>query len=191
MEIPVIVQKRHVHLSKEHKNELFGDDYEMTPLHDLGHEGQIVYRETVDVIGDEGEIEQVRVLGPCRDETQVELSPTDAFTLGLNVPMRASGDLSRAAICGLRGPDGEIERVSAAIVPIRHLHCSDEVAEKLDVKQHDVVDLAPVGREEATIDNVLVRVHPSFSLEFHLTTDEAAHFWLETGSAVHIINRHE
>lgn len=191
MDIPVVVQKRHVHLSAEDKGELFGETYEMTPLNDLGHEGQVVYKETVDIVGNEGEIEQVRVLGPYRDETQVELSPTDAFTLGLSVPMRASGDLSRAAICGLRGDDGEIERVSAAIVPIRHLHCSDDMAEKLDVKQHDVVDVSPPGRDDTTIDNVLVRVHPSFSLEFHLTTDEAAYFWLETGDTVHIINRHE
>lgn len=180
MLIPLVIQHRHVHLSKTHLRQLFGDEKSLEIETELEHKGQYLYRETVDVEGKTGVIESVRVLGPCRSATQVELSITDAFAIGLNAPTRQSGDLSRAASCKLIGPLGSVRATSSVIVPARHLHCSDRVAKKLHLKNHHVVTLRHAERPDVVLSHVFVRVHPTFNLELHLTSDEAAHHWLHT-----------
>lgn len=184
LKIPVVVQYRHIHLSVADQAKLFGDAPLLKPIAGIGHAGQAVYRETITVIGPESQLEDVHVLGPCREETQLELSATDAFALGLKAPVRVSGDVSRAAACALVGPFGKIRSRACAIVPLRHLHCTPAEANRLGVRHRDAATLTVVGRPGVRIEHVAVRVHPSFRLGFHLSTDEAAAFWLETGDAV-------
>ena len=186
MRIPVVVQYRHVHLSTEDVARLFGPDAILKPMARLGHRGQVVYRETVCLVGKHGRLEDVHVLGPARAQTQVELSAVEAFALGLNAPVRCSGDLKRAAGCGLVGPYGKIRSRACAIVPVRHLHCNPATARQLRVVHEDVVNLVVPGRPELLIEHVVVRVHPTFALEFHLGVDEAAAFWLATNDVVTI-----
>lgn len=181
MFIPLVLQPRHVHLSKTDLRRLFGDEKSLEIETELEHKGQYLYRETVDVEGKTGVIESVRVLGPCRSATQVELSLTDAFAIGLKAPTRQSGDLTRAASCKLIGPAGSIRAASSVIVPARHLHCSDRMAKKLHLKNHHVVTLRHAEKPEVILSHVFVRVHPTFALELHLTSDEAAHHWLHSG----------
>ncbi|OGL66511.1 hypothetical protein A2856_02350 [Candidatus Uhrbacteria bacterium RIFCSPHIGHO2_01_FULL_63_20] len=181
MRIPIVVHHRHVHLSKKDMDALFGP--KMTPLSDLGHKGQHAYQETVDVVGERGVLERVRVLGPSRDETQLELSPVEAIALGLDAPVRSSGDLARAATVKLKGPKGEVRR-RCAIIPVRHLHADLADATRLGVSHNDVVTLEVDGHRR--IEQVLVRVHPTFALECHLSPDEAAELWVHTGDTAHL-----
>lgn len=186
MYIPLVIQHRHVHLSKTDLRQLFGDEKNLHPESDLGHKGQVVYRETVDVEGKTGIMEFVRVLGPSRLKTQVELSETDAFAIGIKAPTRQSGDLSHAGTCKLIGPVGSIQAKFSVIVPARHLHCSDRMAKKLHLKNRDVVAVRHVERSEVVLSHVFVRVHPSFGFELHLTSDEASHDWLHSGDLFEI-----
>lgn len=187
MTIPVHVEYRHVHLSISDRKELFGSEG-LTKHSDLPHRGQFSSDQTVRIIGVNGvEMERVRVLGPERDESQVELSPTEAFALGIDAPVRLSGDLSRTGSCVLVGPVGSVSVKTGVIIPARHLHCSPHDAAKLGVEQHQLVTLAPVGQPETTIELVSVRVHPSFSLSFHLTHDEASEFWIQNGDDVILV----
>lgn len=182
MSIPVVVQHRHVHLSEADFRVLFGEE-RMEALLPLSHKGQFVSRNTVTVRGKNGHLEEVRILGPFRQETQVELSASEAFALGINAPVRISGDLAHSGTCTLIGPKGQIDASNVAIVPARHLHCSPQDAGRLGVAHHDTIRLSIKG-QSGSIEHVTVRVHPTFSLEFHLSTDEAAEFWLQTGDTV-------
>ncbi len=186
MDIPVVVQHRHVHLSAADQATLFGADASMKRVADVGHDGQAAYQETVTLVGKNGQMEDVRVLGPCREETQVELSASEAFALGIDAPLRVSGDVKRAASCGLKGPHGSIRSRACVIVPVRHLHCGDADAKRLGIRHRDTVALTPVGRPDLRMEHVAVRVHPSFGLSFHLSADEAAQFWLHTGDRVRL-----
>ncbi len=182
--IPVHVQYRHVHLSVADREALFGSE-KLTKRSDLAHRGQFSSDQTVRVIGaNDVELEEVRVLGPERDATQVELSPTEAFALGIDAPVRLSGDLSRTGSCELVGPDGSVVVKSGVIIPARHLHCNERDAAKLGVEQHQLVTVVPVGHPETRIELVSVRVHPTFALALHLTHDEASEFWVENGDEV-------
>jgi putative phosphotransacetylase len=181
MNIPVVVHHRHVHLSQKDMDALFGRP--LTPESELGHKGQVVYRETVSVLGKHGMLENVRVLGPSREATQLELSPVEMAALGLDAPVRVSGDLSKCESVRLRGPAGEIRR-ACAIIPARHMHVNDTDAQRLHVKHGDVITL--VSKKGTRVEHVTVRVHPTFSLECHLTPDEAAELWLSTGDILHL-----
>lgn len=181
MLIPLVLQHRHVHLSKKDFRQLFGDEKNVEIDIELSHKGQYVCKETVNVEGKTGVIESVRVIGPSRHATQIELSLTDAFAIGLNAPTRQSGDLARAASCVLVGPLGKVRAISSVIVPARHLHCSDRMAKKLQLKNHQVISVRHAERPDVILSHVFVRIHPTFSFELHLTHDEAAHHWLQTG----------
>lgn len=185
--IPVRVQYRHAHLSVQDTQALFGSQ-KLTKRSELPHRGQWACDETITVIGENGvQIERVRVLGPARDATQVELSPTEAFALGVDAPVRLSGDVSRTAACTLAGPAGSVVLKSGVVIPARHLHCSERDAARLGLTHHALISVAPVGRPDIRVDLVSVRVHPTFVLELHLTYDEACEFWLETGDRVVIV----
>ena len=184
--IPVIVQYRHVHLSQKEQEMLFGSDDELREKKSLKHKGQVVYKESIEIIGKKGATLSARILGPTREKTQVELSVTEAFALGIKAPVRISGDTARSATCTLKGPFGECVCKSCVIIPARHLHLNPSYAKKFGLKQHDVVTLVSSEDPDQVIDHVIVRVHPTFQLEFHLTTDEASTFWLQTGDAVHL-----
>ena len=182
MRIPVVVHHRHVHLSQKDMDALFGRA--LTPLSDLGHKGQVAYKETITVLGENGLLEHVRVLGPAREETQLELSAIEAAALGVDAPVRLSGDLSKAATVRLKGPNGEVKR-RCAIIPARHIHLDHMDAQGLGVANGDVVTLK-AERDGSHVEHVTVRVHPTFAAECHLTSDEAAELWLVTGDTLEL-----
>lgn len=163
---------RHVHLSQEHQDVLFGPGYEMKVVKELSQTGQYAYEEKVTIKGAKGQAE-ARVLGPCRKQTQVELASSDGFRLGIETPVRVSGDLSGSGKCELVGPKGSVELAEGVINDKRHLHISDKEAEPLGLKSGDVITVRIPGATPLTVHNVAVRVHPSFRKNIHLDTDEA------------------
>lgn len=163
---------RHVHLSQEHQDILFGSGYVMTPLKELSQTGQYAYEEKVIVKGSKGQAE-ARVLGPCRKQSQVELAFSDGFKLGIETPVRVSGDLAGSGKCELIGPKGSVELDEGVINDARHLHISDKEAEAIGLQNGDVLSVRIPGATPITVHNVAVRVHPSFRMNIHLDTDEA------------------
>ena len=183
MEVPVVVQHRHVHLSAQDARALFGDERLMQDR-SIEHRGQFIAGQTVGIYGPSGSFPEVCVIGPVRVETQVELSSSDAFAIGVNAPLRLSGDTDRSATVLLKTALGEIQAKMSTIIPIRHLHLPPALAESLGVAHHDVVCVRVKEREDVVFDHVVVRVHPTFSPSFHLTKDEAAPRWIQTGDIV-------
>ena len=171
--IPIGISNRHIHLSRADMDVLFGKGSELTWKQDLKQPGQYACQETVIVRGPKGEFKKVRVLGPLRPETQLEISKTDSFTLGVSTPVRESGDLKNTPGIEIIGPAGSVKKDQGVIVALRHIHMSTEDAKKFGVKDKDVVDVI-VGNEtrKAILTNVLVRVSDKFVLEMHLDIDE-------------------
>ena len=171
--IPIGISNRHIHLSRADMDVLFGKGSELTWKQDLKQPGQFACQETVIVRGPKGEFKKVRVLGPLRPETQLEISKTDSFTLGVSTPVRESGDLKDTPGIEIIGPAGSVKKDHGVIVALRHIHMSTEDAKKFGVKDKDVVDVI-VGNEtrKAILTNVLVRVSDKFVLEMHLDNDE-------------------
>lgn len=184
--IPLSVQHRHVHLSKKDFRRVFGDDVTLTEETKLGHRGQIVYKESVSISGPKGIIHHLRLLGPSREKSQVEISLNDARSLGIRAPIRRSGDNIKSGSCFLTGPNSKIRIASAVIVPARHLHCNDRLAKKLHLKNRQVISLQHIDRPDFFLHHVSVRIHPTFATVLHLTDDEAAEYWLESGEFFHI-----
>ena len=133
---------------------------------------------TLDVHGLSGFLKHVRVLGPAREQTQVELSPSEALAIGVTAPVRLSEDTVRAGGCILKSKHAEIRISSCIIVPARHLHLSEQTAIELHVQQGQIVAVECLSEPFTRVDHVTVRVHPTFSNELHLTSDEVAEYWL-------------
>lgn len=186
MQIPVGVSGRHLHLSPAHLALLFGPKYELSSVKLLRQPGQYAAQETVTLVGPKGQIEGVRVLGPTRAHTQVEVSRTDAVRLGIKPPVRESGDLAGAADIVIRGPAGEVPAPASTILAWRHLHLHTSEAEQLGLKSGAAVSVAVKGPRAVTFHNVIVRVHPQFKAEFHIDTDEANACGLENGDMIEI-----
>jgi len=186
--IVVGVSNRHVHLSKEDLEVLFGKGYQLTPVKDLRQPGQFAAKETVTIVGPKGAIENVRVLGPIRKETQVEISRTDAFKLGLNPPVRDSGDLDGTPGIVIVGPAGVVVKNRGVILAKRHIHMHPKDAQHYGVKDKDIVRvIVEKGERRLIFDDVLVRVREDFALEFHVDTDEANAAMLNNGDLVYIV----
>ncbi len=165
---------RHVHLSKEHIDILFGAGYELTVKKDLSQPGQFACEERVTVVGPKKSIERVSILGPARKASQVELSFTDARTLGITAPVRESGDIAGTPGCKLVGPCGEVEISEGVIIAKRHIHFTPEEAKEANVNDKEIVKVKVASEGRTTIfDDVVVRVNPSFSAAMHIDTDEA------------------
>lgn len=173
-EFLVEISARHVHVTKETLETLFGAGYELTPKKDLSQPGQFACEERVTVVGPKKEIAGVSILGPCRTADQVELSATDARSIGIKAPIRESGDVAGSGACKLVGPKGEVEIKEGVIVAKRHIHMTPEDAAELGVKDAQVVNvkLATEGRSLIFGDTV-VRVSPKYALAMHVDTDEA------------------
>ncbi|SMB98065.1 putative phosphotransacetylase [Thermanaeromonas toyohensis ToBE] len=186
LEIPVGVSGRHVHLTPEHFHKLFGPDASLTKLRDLVQPGQFAARETVTVVGPKGVLENVRIIGPLRDYTQVEVSRTDCFKLGVNPPVRDSGDLEGTPGCVLIGPAGIVTLERGVILALRHIHMPLEEAKRYGFKDKDVVAVEVNGERGIIFQNVLVRVQSDAALEFHVDTDEANACLLTSGAKVQI-----
>jgi putative phosphotransacetylase len=191
LEIPVGVSNRHVHLSLEHLEQLFGPGYELTIWKDLVQPGQYASKETVSVVGTKGIIENVRVLGPVRKKTQVEISRTDAFKLGLKAPIRDSGDHEGTSGCVLVGPKGMVSINSGVIIAARHIHMTPVEAGMYGLHDKDRVSVLVDGERALVFNNVLVRVNKNFALEMHVDVDEANSAWLNTGDKVTMINKNQ
>jgi acetate kinase len=171
--IPVGVSARHVHLTREHCDHLFGIGYELTPRLDVSQPGQYVCRETVALVGPKGTLERVSIINPLRKETQVELARTDAFALGVKPPMRESGKLAGTPGITLRGPAGEVTIDHGVILAHRHVHMHPTDAARFGVKDGQQIRVRVDGDREAVFGDVLVRVSDKYALDMHLDTDEA------------------
>lgn len=176
MEKPVLaeISARHVHLSKEHLAVLFGEGYQLTNKKDLSQPGQFACEERVTVVGPKRELKNVSILGPVRPESQVELSMTDARSIGVSAPVRESGDLEGSAPCKLIGPCGEVELAQGVIIAKRHIHMTPEDAEKYGMEDKQIVRVSVQSAERSLIfEDVVCRVSPKYALAMHLDTDEA------------------
>ncbi len=186
-EVPIGVSARHVHLTQADVETLFGKGYTLTKKKELMG-GQFASNELVTIVGLKlRAIENVRILGPVRKASQVEISATDAVKLGVKAPLRESGDLKGSAPIALVGPCGAIYLKEGCIVAKRHIHMSPTDATRAGVKNGDVVSVK-VDNERATIfNNVVIRVDPSFTLEMHIDTDEANAAKITTGMTAELI----
>ena len=185
--VPIGVSARHVHLTQEHVETLFGPGYQLTKKKDLMG-GQFASNETVTIIGLKlRAIENVRVLGPVRSATQVEVSATDVIKLGMNVPVRMSGDIAGSAPIAIVGPKGAIYLKEGCIVAMRHIHMSPSDARAAGVKNGDIVSVKADNERGTIFNQVAIRVDDSFTLEMHIDTDEANAAKIATGNTVTII----
>jgi acetate kinase len=171
--LPIEVSAHHLHLSAEHVEGLFGKGHTLTPHSDLSQPGQFACKEQVALVGPKGKIERVRVLGPVRKETQIEISMTEQFKLGIHPPVRESGDLKDTPGITLQGPVGEVALDRGVICAMRHIHMSPLDALNYGVRDKYLVRVRVDGDRELIFGDVLVRVNPSFRLAMHIDTDEA------------------
>ena len=185
--LPVNVSARHVHLSPQHVEALFGQGYALTKLKDLMQPGQFAANETVAVTGPRGSLPRVRVLGPARGDTQVEVSLTDARVMGIYVPIRLSGNIEGTPGVILEGPRGRITVPRGIIVAARHIHLGPADAERFGVKAGQRVRIRTTGARPLTFDDVLVRVSDKFVPEFHIDTDEGNAAAVRDGELVEIL----
>lgn len=186
MMVKIGVSARHVHVTKEDIKVLFGEDYKLTKKVDLSQPGQFACNEQVVICGPKGKIERVRILGPERNETQVEVSRTDSFALGIKPPVRNSGDLDGAAEITIIGPKGQVTK-NAAIIATRHVHATMQDAEKYGFKDKEFVTLVVKGEKSGILENVYVRLSDKFSYEVHLDTDDANAFLINNGDEAELI----
>ncbi len=174
MKFMVETSARHVHVSKEHLEILFGEGYELTKKKDLSQPGQYACEERVTVVGSKKELKGVSILGPCRKDTQVELSLTDARSIGVAAPIRESGDIAGSGSCKLIGPKGEVEITEGVIAAKRHIHATLADAEALGVKNGEIVNVK-IETDGRTLifGDVVVRANDSYALAMHIDTDES------------------
>lgn len=174
-QVLVEISARHVHLSKEDLEVLFGEGYELTVKKMLSQPGQYACEERVRVVGTKGEFPAVSILGPTRKETQIELSLTDARSIGVAAPVRESGDLEGSGACKLVGPAGEIELAQGVVAAKRHIHATTKDAEELGIENGQIVsvEIPTSNGRNLTFGDVVVRVSDSYALAMHIDTDEA------------------
>jgi acetate kinase len=184
--IAISVSARHVHLTQEHFEMLFGAGRTMTLRSDLSQPGQFAAAEVVHLIGPKGRIDRVRILGPARKESQVEIARTDQFKLGIEVPIRDSGDTEGTPGITLEGEAGAVTLENGVICAKRHIHISPEEALNLGLRDKDVVRVIVKGVRELIFGDVLVRVNPNYRLDMHLDTDEANAAQITTGTVGYI-----
>ena len=171
--IQIGVSNRHVHVTKKDLEILFGAGYELTRKSDLKQPGQFAANETVTIRGPKGQFEKVRILGPVRKQSQVEISKTDSFRLGIRPQIRESGDLDGTPGLELVGPAGTVTLNQGAIVALRHIHMTPAQASAMGVKDKDIVEVETFGERRGILGDVLVRVSEQFALEMHVDVDEA------------------
>ena len=169
----VEVSARHVHLTQEDVEKLFGAGKQLTYVRDLSQPGQFVCEERVEIVGPKRSIANVVILGPVRPASQVEVSMTDCFTLGVVGPVRESGDLEGSAPIKLKGPAGEVDLPQGLIVAKRHIHMTPEDAQRLGVEDKEIVQVKVQTDRPVIFGDCVVRVSPKFALAMHVDTDEA------------------
>lgn len=171
--VPVAASARHVHLCRADVERLFGAGYRLQKFRDLSQPDQFACKEQVTVVGPKGELKKVRVLGPERAQTQVEIALTDSFALGIRPPIRMSGKLEGTPGCRLLGPAGSVELASGLIAAARHLHLSARQAALFGLTDGQRVSLRSTGERACVLENVIVRCGDGHDMEAHIDTDEA------------------
>ena len=186
--VPVGVSNRHIHLTKADLAVLFGEGYELTPLKDLSQPGQFACKETLTLVGPSlRPIENVRVLGPLRGKSQVEISATDSYVLKVKPPVRESGNVVGSAGVTIVGPKGVVQLKEGCIIANRHIHMSPSDAASFRVKDGDTVTVDVEGKRRTRWYDVQVRVSPDFRLEMHVDTDDANAAGIGTGFKVKVV----
>lgn len=185
--MPIGVSNRHIHLDRADMDILFGRDSELTFKKELGQPGQYACEEMVTLHGPKGELGRVRVLGPLRSESQVEISVTDGFALGVRPPIRESGKLAGTPGVTIKGPKGTIEKDTGTIAALRHIHLPPEDAQRMGVRDKQMVKVEIRGPRGGIFHNVLIRVSEQFAPEMHIDVDEANAFGVKNGDRAYII----
>ena len=186
--VPIGVSARHIHLTQEHVEVLFGKGYQLTKKKELMG-GQFASNETVTIVGIKlRAIENVRVLGPVRKQTQVKISATDAIKLGVKAPIRESGNVAGSAPIAVVGPKGALYLKEGCIIAMRHIHMSPRDAMAAGVHDGDIVSVKADNERGTIFNHVKIRVDDSFTLEMHIDTDEANAAKIATGDTVRIIS---
>lgn len=185
--IPVAVSNRHIHLSQDVLDILFGKGYELKQFKPLSQPGQYACEEKLTLVSGKGKIDGIRILGPVRPETQVEISVTDSFLLGIKPVIRMSGDLKDTPGGILIGPKGEYKLQSGVIVSKSHLHASAEQAAWYGLKDGDTISVRKKGARTVIFEDVLVRAGNTHSLEMHIDTDEANAAMIGNGDLLEMI----
>lgn len=185
--IEVEASGRHVHLSEEDVEKLFGKGYTLTKLRDLSQPGQYACKERVTISGPKGSIKNVIVLGPCRKETQVEVSLTDGSSLGVKAPIKQSGDLKNTLGIKISTEHGEVSLEKGLMVAKRHIHITPSDAAKFNVNDNEVVKVKVFGQRPLIFDDVVVRVNENFNTYMHIDYDEANACGFRKGTMAKII----
>ncbi|TJX13323.1 phosphate propanoyltransferase [Tissierella creatinini] len=185
--LPIALSNRHIHLSQEHLDILFGKGYELSKTKDLSQPGQYACEEKVDIIGPKREIKGVRILGPVRGDTQFEVSVADAISLGVEPILRNSGDIKDTPGAKIIGPKGEVDIEEGIIVAARHIHMHTTDGEEFGVMDNDIVKIKVDGPRGLVFDNVLVRVNKAYALEMHVDLEEGNAAGIKNGDIVEII----
>lgn len=189
-DVPVGISNRHIHLTKEHVEILFGKGYQLTKIKDLSQPGQFACKEQLTIVGPSMRpIEGVRVLGPERKQSQVEISRTDSFVLKVKPPVRESGALSGSAPIIIIGPKGTVSLDEGCIIANRHIHMSLDEGARYGVTDGEYVDVEMGGIRRSLFYDVQIRVHKDFRLEMHIDTDDANAAGVSNGDKVKIIKR--
>ncbi|OEC01776.1 acetate kinase [Lysinibacillus sphaericus] len=186
--IPIGVSARHVHLAQEEVEQLFGENYQLTPKFELSQPGQFAAEETVVIAGPKGSIDRVRILGPARTLTQVEVSWTDAMKLGVKPPLRISGDIKDSSPVTLIGPKGSVVLPEGLIIAQAHIHMSPADSERFQVVDGQSVQIKVQGLRPIILSKVMIRVSERYRLEMHIDTDEANAGLIQQGAFAEIVN---
>lgn len=186
--VSVGVSARHIHLSQEHIEQLFGQGYELTVMNPLSQPGQYAANETVAVEGPRGSFPRVRILGPARGQTQLEISRTDTYRLGIDAPVRQSGDIEGTPGVKIIGPAGEVVTTSGVIVAARHIHFHPDDAEAWGITDKQKLKVRLPGERPLVMEDVIARVSPSYALDMHIDTDEANAAGIKNGERAQIID---
>jgi len=186
--IPIGVSARHVHLAQAEVEQLFGENYQLTPKFELSQPGQFAAEETVVIAGPKGSIERVRILGPARSLSQVEVSWTDAMKLGIKPPLRISGDIQGSSPVTLIGPKGSVVLNEGLIIAQAHIHMSPTDSARFNVVDGQSVQIKVEGIRPIILSNVAIRVSERYRLEMHIDTDEANAGLIQQGTLAEIVH---
>lgn len=185
--VPVSISARHLHLQADHLEQLFGKGYQLTKFKDISQPGQWACNETVTIAGPKGKIENVRVLAPLRKFSQVEVAKSDARKLGINPPVRSSGNIEGSAPLTLIGPKGTVNLKEGCIIADRHIHMPPKDANDFGVVNQQKVSVLVKGEKGGVIGQVVIRVNERYALDMHIDTDDANAFGLTGNEQLQII----
>ncbi|TMV52119.1 phosphate propanoyltransferase [Paenibacillus mesophilus] len=186
--VPVGVSARHIHLTEEHIAVLFGPSYPLNVLKPLSQPGQFAAAETVAVIGPKGKFDKVRILGPARKASQLEISKTDSFQLGVHPPVRESGNINDTPGITVKGPAGEVVLERGVIIAARHIHFHTKEAAEWGITDKQLLRVRVEGERPLVFENVIARVSDQFALDMHIDTDEANAAGIATGDTAVILD---